>query len=255
MPKSQAAKELAAKQKAEAKAAKERRKNSDNPRDWGTWKQLVETYKMTRTTDPAVLWWSLGGFLVPLIVFVVIGLFVKPWWIYLIVGIFAGAAGAMWLFSRRARRSMYARFKGQPGSAEVALSQLDKKTWSATPVIAVNRHQDVIHRALGPGGLVLVAEGSGNGVRQLLASEKHRHEQVAFGVPVITFVMGEGKDQVPLEQLSTKIRKLPKTLNAAQIAEIKSRLGALDAMRPRLPMPKGPMPTSSKGARSAMRGR
>ena len=35
MPKSQAAKELAAKQKAQAKAEKERRKHSDNPKDWG----------------------------------------------------------------------------------------------------------------------------------------------------------------------------------------------------------------------------
>ena len=34
MPKSQAAKELAAKQKAQAKAEKERRKHSDNPKDW-----------------------------------------------------------------------------------------------------------------------------------------------------------------------------------------------------------------------------
>ncbi len=255
MPKSQAAKELAAKQKAEAKAAKERRRHSDNPKDWGTWKQLVETFKMTRKSDPSVLWWTLGGFLVPVIVFVVLGLIVKPWWIYLVVGVFAGAAGAMWLFSRRARKAMYTRFKGQPGSAEVALSQLDKKTWTVSPVIAVNRHQDVVHRALGPGGLILIGEGSGNGMRQLLAAEKRRHEQVAFGVPVLTLVMGEGKDQVPLEQLEKKIKKLPKTLNAAQTAEIKSRLKALDAMRPRLPMPKGPMPTSAKGARSAMRGR
>ena len=45
MPKSQAAKELAAKQKAQAKAEKERRKHSDNPKDWGTGKQLVETFK------------------------------------------------------------------------------------------------------------------------------------------------------------------------------------------------------------------
>ncbi len=255
MPKSQAAKELAAKQKAEAKAAKERRKNSDNPKDWGTWKQLVETYKMTRKVDPKVLWWAIGGFVVPFVIFAVVGLFIKPWWMYAVVGVFAGAAGAMWLFSRRARTAMYTRFKGQPGSGEVALAQLDKKQWSSTPVIAINRHQDVVHRALGPAGIVLVAEGGGNGVRQLLAAEKHRHEQVAFGVPVITYLMGEGNGQVPLEQLGKTIKKLPKTLSAAQVAETKSRLRALDAMRPRMPMPKGPMPTSAKGARSAMRGR
>ena len=33
------------------------------------------------------------------------------------------------------------------------------------------------------------------------------------------------------------------------------RLKALDAMRPQIPIPKGPMPTSMKQARQAMRGR
>lgn len=255
MPKSQAAKELAAKQKAEAKAAKEARKHSDNPKDWGTWKQLVETYKVTRQADPSVTWWVIAAALVPIAVFVVVGLFVKPWWTWLIIGIFAGAACGMWIFSRRARTAMYTRFKGQPGSAEVALSQLDKKKWTSAPVIAMNKQQDVIHRALGPGGLVLIGEGHGNGVRKLMADEKRRHEQVAYGVPVITMMMGDGKDQIPLEQLDKKIKKLPKALDEAQIGEVRSRLKALDAMRPRVPMPKGPIPTSMKGARSAMRGR
>lgn len=255
MPKSQAAKELAAKQKAEAKAAKERRKNSDNPKDWGTWKQLVETFKMTRKADPAVTWWVLGAVLILIVVFVVLGIIITPWWMWLVVGIFAGAACGMWIFSRRARKAMYTRFKGQPGSAEVALSQLDKKKWTTTPAVAVSRQQDVVHRALGPGGLILVGEGHGNGLRKLMAEEKHRHEQVAYGVPVITMIMGEGKDQIPLEQLDKKIKKLPKTLDDARVNEVRSRLKALDAMRPRLPIPKGPMPTSMKGSRNAMRGR
>ena len=88
-----------------------------------------------------------------------------------------------------------------------------------------------------------------------MAEEKHRHEQVAYGVPVITMIMGEGKDQIPLEQLDKKIKKLPKTLDDARVNEVRSRLKALDAMRPRLPIPKGPMPTSMKGSRNAMRGR
>ena len=50
MPKSQAAKELAAKQKAQAKAEKERRKHSDNPKDWGTGKQPVSYTHLTLPT-------------------------------------------------------------------------------------------------------------------------------------------------------------------------------------------------------------
>lgn len=121
MPKSQAAKELAAKQKAQAKAEKERRKHSDNPKDWGTGKQLVETFKLTRQVDPQLLWWVIGSFVAGVVVFTVLGLILTDlWWAWLIVGIFAGAAAAMWVFQWRAKRSMYARFKGQTGSAEVA---------------------------------------------------------------------------------------------------------------------------------------
>ena len=58
-----------------------------------------------------------------------------------------------------------------------------------------------------------------------------------------------------LENLSKHIKKLPKALSATQVDDVNSRLKALDAMRPRVPMPKGPMPTSMKGARAAMRGR
>ena len=92
----------------------------------------------------------------------------------------------------------------------------------------------------------------------LLASEVRKHERVAYGVKVTTIVMGDKEGQVPLDKLADHIKKLPKTLQANQVTDIRQRLRALDAVRPQLPMPKGPMPTSSrqvKGSRQAMRGR
>lgn len=255
MPKSQAAKELAAKQKAQAKAEKERRKHSDNPKDWGATKQLVESFKLTRAADPSVVWWVVGAGVVTLAVFVVIGILVKPWWMWLIVGLMGAFAAMLWVFQWKAKRAMYTRFKGQAGSAEVALSLLDKKKWTVSPAIAFTRQQDVVHRAVGPAGIVLVGEGHGKPLRTLLATETRRHEQVAYGTPVTTIVMGEGSGQVPIEELDKHIKKLPRALRSSQVDEVTSRLTALDAMRPRIPMPKGPMPTSMKGARAAMRGR
>mgnify|MGYP002651239559 CR=1 FL=1 len=243
-------------EKAQAKAEKERRKHSDNPKDWGTGKQLAETFKLTRQVDPQLLWWVIGSFVAGVVVFTVLGLILTDlWWAWLIVGIFAGAAAAMWVFQWRAKRSMYARFKGQTGSAEVALSLLDKKKWTSTPAIAFTRQQDVVHRAVGPGGIVLIGEGHGNGLRNLLATETKRHEQVAYGTPVTSIIMGNDKGQVPLEELDKYIKKLPKALNTSQVDEVVNRLKALDAMRPKVPLPKGPMPSSMKGARAAMRGR
>ena len=61
-----------------------------------------------------------------------------------------------------------------------------------------------------------------------------------------------------LDKLADHIRKLPKRLQPQQITDIRQRLRALDALRPPVPVPKGPMPTSSrqvKGVRQAMRGR
>ena len=61
-----------------------------------------------------------------------------------------------------------------------------------------------------------------------------------------------------MDKLADHIKKLPKTLQANQVTDIRQRLRALDAVRPQIPMPKGPMPTSSrqvKGSRQAMRGR
>jgi hypothetical protein len=163
----------------------------------------------------------------------------------------------MIMLVRRAKRATYKRYAGKTGSAEVALQMLPKK-WVSTPAIAANRHQDVIHRTLGPGGLILIGEGEPNRVRQLLASEVKKHERVAYGVTVTTVIMGNKGGQVPLDKLADHIRKLPKTLQPHQITDIRQRLRALDALRPPVPVPKGPMPTSPrqvKGARQAMRGR
>jgi hypothetical protein len=49
--------------------------------------------------------------------------------------------------------------------------------------------------------------------------------------------------------------KLPKAVKPAEMTDILNRLKALDANRPAIPMPKGPVPTSMKGLRGNLRGR
>ena len=89
---------------------------------------------------------------------------------------------------RRAKAATFKRYAGTTGSAEVALGMLPKK-WISTPVIAANRNKDVVHRTIGPGGLVLIGEGETGRVRQLLASEVKKHERVAYGITVTTVIM------------------------------------------------------------------
>jgi len=249
---SEKAKALAAKQKAELKAAKLAKKNSTNPADWGWWRQLRETYRITVQYDTVLPWLMLAGFVVPFLALLILGIVLDAWIVWGIVGISAGVLGALSVFTWRARKAVYRRFDGQAGSAEVALQMLPKK-WISTPVITATRQLDAVHRTLGPGGLVLIGEGDPGRLKPLLASEKKKHEQVAYGVDVVIVQMGKGSGQIPLDKLADHIKKLPNKLSAAKITEVNQRLRALDAMRPKAPIPRGPI--QMKGARSAMRGR
>ena len=251
---SERAKELAAKQKAEIKARKLAKKNSNDPKDWGWFKQVTQTYKMTVEADPKSKWILLGGFLGVAVVLSLVGIWAQPWWMWLVIGLMGGTVTAMLLLVRRAKRAAFIQNKGKPGSAEVALSMLDKKKWTASPAITATKQLDVVHRAVGPAGIVLIGEGSPGRLRAILSSELKKHEQVAYGTPVLTVIMGDGEGQVPLDQLDKHLRRLPKTLNSVKAKEVNQRLKALDAVRPRVPMPRGPL-TMPKGAAKALRGR
>jgi hypothetical protein len=252
-----AAKDVKAQAKAAKKAEKARKKASNDPKDMGRIRQIVRAYQVTHEYDKALPYLMLGAFLLPIVLGVVIGVLWGHAFNLIFIGLLLGILAAMFMLVRRAKRATFKRYAGRAGSAEVALQMLPKK-WISTPGIAANRSRDVVHRTLGPGGLVLIGEGESGRVRQLLASEVKKHERVAYGITVTTIVMGNKEGQVPLEKLADHIRKLPKVLQPYQITDIKQRLRALDALRPPLPIPKGPMPTNPrqvKGVRQAMRGR
>jgi uncharacterized protein DUF4191 len=239
------------------KAEKARKKASNDPADMGRMRQIKRAYQVTHEHDRALPYLLLAAFLLPLAAAVIIGLLTDQLLNLIFVGLGLAILLPMIVLVRRAKAATYKRYAGQAGSAEVALSMLPKK-WISAPVIAANRSQDVVHRTLGPGGLVLIGEGEPGRVKALLASEVKKHERVAYGVPVTTLVMGNKAGQVPLDKLADHIRKLPKTLQPNQVTDIRQRLRALDAVRPTIPVPKGPMPTNPrqvKGARQAMRGR
>jgi len=252
---SEKAKELAAKQKAELKAAKLAKKNSNNPADWPWYRQLWQTYKVTADVDPKLNTYVIGAFVAAVVVFTVLGIFVfGSWWMGLLLGITAGITADLYILLERAKRATFVRYAGQPGSAEVALGMLDKKKWAYTAALTATRQLDVVHRVVGPPGIVLISEGQPGRVKALVSAEAKKHEQIAYGVPVLTVSMGDGEGQVPLADLQKHLTKLPKKLATAQLNDVKARLKALDAVRPRVPLPRGPMP-NVKGAARAMRGR
>jgi hypothetical protein len=113
-----------------------------------------------------------------------------------------------------------------------------------TPGVAVSRNQDVVHRAVGRAGVVLVAEGAPSRVGQLLASERKKVSRFVPDVPVYELQAGNEEGQLPLRKLNAKVMKLPRNLSKHQVAEVNRRLKALGAMN--LPIPKGPLPKGLK---------
>lgn len=222
-------------------------------------KQFVETYRMARRTDTRIGLWIGGAFVVAAAVgFAIFWLLPGEGVLGLamaIVGaLLMGSLAAMIIFGRRAQKAAYGQMEGQPGAAAAALRML-KRGWKTDPVIAFNKQQDVVHRVVGPPGIVLIGEGSPHRLRQLMSAERRKHERVVADVPIHEIVSGNAEGQVPLPKLARHVTKLGRKVKPAQMTDILNRLKALDANRSAIPMPKGPVPTSMKGMRSNTRGR
>ena len=256
MAKSEKAKALEAEQKAAVRAEKLRKKNSDNPADWGQLRQYQHLYKSTAEVDPKLNLLLAGGVLVGVALAVILGLATSVHWaITVLFALSLAVASLPLVLIWRAKKGAFTRYKGQPGSAEVALSMLNKKKYTYSTAVAFNREMDMVHRVVGPSGVVLIAEGTQPArVRALLSAEARRHERVLFGIPVTSLVMGDGQGQTQLSELQKAIEKLPKAIQPAQQAAIQLKLRTLDSSRPKAPLPKGPLP-NVKGANRAMRGR
>lgn len=222
-------------------------------------RQFVETYRMARKVDPRLPLYLIACFVIG----AAAGFFVfkilpgDGWleWVLSVVGaLLLGTLFAMIVFGRRAQTAAYKQMEGQPGAAAAALRML-RRGWRTDPVIGFTKQQDIVHRVVGPPGIVLVGEGNPNRLKQLMTAERKKHERVAAGTPIHEIVCGNGPGEVPLPKLVKHVNKLGRQVKPAEITDILNRLKALDATRSNIPLPKGPVPTSMKGMRQNMRGR
>jgi hypothetical protein len=222
-------------------------------------RQMIETYRLTKQSDPAIGLWLLGSFVLGALVgFTVFWVLPGTGILGLVMSILGAVLGGVLLlmivFGRRAQRAAYKRLEGQPGGAAAALTML-RRGWTTEPAVAFNKQQDAVHRVVGPPGIVLVGEGNPNRLRQLMLSEHRKHERVVADVPIHDVVCGNGEGEVPLSKLASHVQKLGRKVKPAEMTDIINRLKALDANRSNIPLPKGPVPTSMKGMRGQMRGR
>ncbi|MFF5639039.1 DUF4191 domain-containing protein [Streptomyces sp. NPDC012825] len=207
----------------------------------GRLKQIALTYKMTRKADPKVGLVVAGVGIGVLGVLLAIGFLIgHP--VYLgILGFVLALLAAAIVFGRRAERAAFGQMEGQPGAAAAVLQNVGRG-WTTTPAVAMNRNQDVVHRAVGRAGIVLVAEGNPNRVKTLLAAEKRRMNRVVVDVPVHDIIVGDGEGRVPLKKVRTTMLKLPRVLTGPQVTAANDRLRAMGDLMSNMPLPKGPMP-------------
>ncbi len=222
--------------------------------------QMAATYRMAKQTYRWLPFQLLGTFLVAgalgfvLFNWVLPGSGVVGLVLAIIGGFMVGLLGLVLLFGRRAQSAAYAQMEGTPGAGARALSML-RRGWKTDQLVAFTKQQDMVHRVVGPPGIVLVGEGNPHRLKSLLATEERRHARVASEVPIHQVVVGDGEGQVPIRKLVRHVTKLGRHVKGAELTDLLSRLKAIDANRSNLPIPKGPMPTSMKGMRGQMRGR
>jgi hypothetical protein len=221
----------------------------------GRIKQIRQTYTLTKKTDPRIGLILLGCFVVGFVVAGAITYLLVPNLIYAaVIAVLFGVLAALIVFGRRGQRSAISQIEGKPGAAAAVLGML-KRGWKIDPGIAFNKQQDVVHRLVGPPGIVLIGEGSPTRLRTLLSSERRKHERVVSEATLSEVVVGDGPGEVNIHRLVRHVSKMKKTLKPAEMTDVLARLKALDANRSSVPLPKGPMPTSMKGMRSNMKGR
>lgn len=235
---------------------KGKKDKSDKPEKKSRLKQIAQSYRLTKQSDRRI------GLILVAVFLVVGGIGFGLLWLlpgllpFDIAGaVLFGILGVLIVFGRRAQKAAYAQIEGKPGAAAAALSML-RRGWKVDPAVTFNKNQDVVHRVVGPPGIVLVGEGTSvNRVRSLLANERRKHERVASEVAIHEVIAGNGEGAVPVPKLSKHVQKLGRQLKPAEMTGVLARLKALDANRSNIPLPKGPVPTNLKGARQNMRGR
>jgi hypothetical protein len=158
------------------------------------------------------------------------------------LGVLLGLLAAMILFGRFAQAAQYSAIEGQPGAAAAVLQTM-RGNWTVTPAVAANRNMDVVHRAVGRPGVVLVGEGSATRLPSLLAAEKKRIARVAYDIPIYDIQVGNGEGQIPIRRLQRQVMKLPRNLRSSAVSDLNYRLRALPAS---LQAPKGPIPRSGR---------
>jgi len=233
----------------------------------GRFAQFGYAYKLTKKLDPrltlAMAGWSLGvAAVVFVLLFLLVGGSIFGLVISIILALLFAVLAATTTLSRRVQKAQYKQIDGQPGAAYSVLDsdRRFKRNWAMTPMVQFNRQQDMVHRLIGTGGIVLLAEGDPGRVKQLIATERKAvGRYLGPDVPVEEMTVGPDEDagQTPLPKLARVLTRRGlggKKLTSLQAAEYSKRLEAIATKTgPMANLPKGPLPKGARMPRGGQR--
>jgi len=219
-----------------------RKKNKEKKIKTPRFQAFRDAYNVTRSVKPWIPFALAGIFFATWAIGTAVGFFFEQTAYAAFVSFPFALLIAMFFFTRQAGTAAYSSIEGQMGAGASVLMAI-RKGWTTTPVVAVSRNQDMVHRSVGRAGIVLTGEG-GSVVRQMLIEERRKTERFIPGVPITEVIVGDEKGQVSLRKLQKHLRKMPKKLSAHQMREVRARLKAVGGLS--MPIPKGPMPKNIK---------
>ncbi|WP_237185411.1 DUF4191 domain-containing protein [Rothia nasimurium] len=235
----------------EKKKAREERRAKRGP---GMFAQMKQVYAMTREQDPNIPWILALVFFGTVLVFLLIGLLLNNWITFLLIGIPLGVLFSVMVLSRRAEKAAFAQLEGQPGRSGAALSTLRRGWIFEQQPVAANKSQDIVFRAIGRPGIVLVTEGPTGRVNGLVQKEKLKYAKIVPTVPVTVINTGHADGQVELKQLTKTMNKLPKKLTQQEMHQVANRIDSLSKHNNMLnAIPKGIDPMRMRPDRRGMR--
>ena len=228
------------------------KKNKPKKKRW--WSYLADAYRVSKKTYPWTAWALLAGFAIGLVLGLLGAIGTKLWWVWSPLAIFMGVVFALLVLTQLVRRASYAQIDGMPGASAAVLGQI-KRGWviEQEPVRFNARTQDMLFRAIGRPGIVLISEGPADRVDRLIQDERKAIKRVAPSVPVDVIKVGNGEGQVPISKLERRLKKLPKRISHQEVAAVTARMKAIQTNA--LPIPKGIDPFNARPDRRAMRGR
>jgi hypothetical protein len=233
---------------------KDRSSSSKEP---GRLKQMWQVFQMTRRYDSTAPWLMLLAFLAPVAVALGLALWLSAGngltiALWVVAGALAGLLLAMIILGRRAERAAYSQIDGQPGAVGAVLRSGLRGGWvgNEMPVAVNGKTQDAVYRAVGRGGVVLIAEGDAYRTERMLKDEERKIARVLPNVPVRLLNVGHDDDSVELYRLPATLRKSKRVLTKPEVLAVSNRLNSLQNA---LPIPKGIDPMKVRAQRGRMR--